>query len=350
MAREPGMKPTIRRSNQTGHIQHQGDRRQERRRAGGLAFAHVLIRALVDLEHRPAAAIHNHQLSSTNCIVRSSSRRALTPKQNHRNRQDPVQIIAAHDMEVQRGRSRSRSRKGQRLTLKRQLEANRQRHPLPRFSQPTPSTSQRSQPSATNPTTNPSDPPAPRQPTLRLLNNRNLQPRILVSRPPRIYVHHSHQGDGISLSVLGRAALIVAEAREMYVDLTMKRTHSRIVEHAEAKDDCGHTKGCAIEAEGSESSTVRKEFLDECRRLFKKTLKVKNDADYAYYEGATAEEINSWVANQGPGPSEENLKLDMEGGVGSEWNAEVMHILMDKLRKYCLANKVLKKILGKTGT
>ncbi|KAF9491427.1 hypothetical protein BDN71DRAFT_1510420 [Pleurotus eryngii] len=93
----------------------------------------------------------------------------------------------------------------------------------------------------------------------------------------------------------------------------------------------------------SESSTVRKEFLDECRRLFKKTLKVKNDADYAYYEGATAEEINSWVANQGPGPSEENLKLDMEGGVGSEWNAEVMHILMDKLRKYCLANKVLKK-------
>lgn len=70
---------------------------------------------------------------------------------------------------------------------------------------------------------------------------------------------------------------------------------------------------------------------------------MKNDADYAYYEGATAEEINSWVANQGPGPSEENLKLDMEGGVGSEWNAEVMHILMDKLRKYCLANKVLKK-------
>lgn len=54
------MKPTIWRSNQTGHIQHQGDRRQECRRAGGLAFAHVLIRALVDLEHRPAAAIHNH--------------------------------------------------------------------------------------------------------------------------------------------------------------------------------------------------------------------------------------------------------------------------------------------------
>ncbi|KAF9495074.1 hypothetical protein BDN71DRAFT_1431203 [Pleurotus eryngii] len=112
------------------------------------------------------------------------------------------------------------------------------------------------------------------------------------------------------------------------------------------ENDCGHTSGYGIEAEeGRVPKWVSMLMItqDEYRKLFKKTFKVKNDVDYAHYEGATVEEVESWMAGQGPGPSVEDLKLDMEGGIGSEWNVEVMSILMVELKKYCLANGVLKK-------
>ncbi|KAF9486905.1 hypothetical protein BDN71DRAFT_1437246, partial [Pleurotus eryngii] len=340
-----GMKPTIRRNNQTGHIQHQGDHRQERRRAGGLAFAHVLIRALMDLEHRPTAAIHNHATLEHQLII-TIGRTA-------------VQIIAAHDMEVQHVAVLARVPvKVSGLTLKRQLEANRQRHPLPRVlvNPPLRLLNDRN----LQPRTLPQIPlihPRLVNPPLRLLNNRNLQPRIVPpggwNFPERSRESCSHCGRG-SRDADSDNEIPENDRRSYHSDEELDDEDEEVHnaqsncrtcggERRRRKTTAAIRRDVLLKQKRSESSTVRKEFLDECRRLFKKTLKVKNDADYAYYEGATAEEINSWVANQGPGPSEENLKLDMEGGVGSEWNAEVMHILMDKLRKYCLANKVLKK-------
>ncbi|KDQ30234.1 hypothetical protein PLEOSDRAFT_1081782 [Pleurotus ostreatus PC15] len=90
-----------------------------------------------------------------------------------------------------------------------------------------------------------------------------------------------------------------------------------------------------LQVKKKESSKVRREFL--------KSFGMKGDVEYAYYEGVTADEVMSWVNGVGPGPNVEDLKLDLEDDASSEWNTEVLHILMGRLKRYCQANRNLKK-------
>jgi hypothetical protein len=67
------------------------------------------------------------------------------------------------------------------------------------------------------------------------------------------------------------------------------------------------------------------------RALFKKEFAVNQDEDFALHDCVTAEIARAYD-NGGDGPDENDLHLDMAGGINSTWNEDVRAILLAKLK------------------
>jgi len=69
------------------------------------------------------------------------------------------------------------------------------------------------------------------------------------------------------------------------------------------------------------------------RALFKNEFEVEHDEDFIAHETADAQLVCEWRDGQGSGPNPEGLHFDMRAGPDSEWNSEILRILLSKLKK-----------------
>jgi hypothetical protein len=77
------------------------------------------------------------------------------------------------------------------------------------------------------------------------------------------------------------------------------------------------------------SSTSQKYVRD----IFEEKFQVRQDEDYTLHDLPTPQEVNDYALGRGPGPSPEDLRIDMKGKINSIWNIQIVEILLAELKK-----------------
>lgn len=63
------------------------------------------------------------------------------------------------------------------------------------------------------------------------------------------------------------------------------------------------------------------------RKFLQKMLNFDHIEDFILHEPATLDEMADFVSNKGPGPNLEDLRLDVRGGLSSDWNKKAFLLL-----------------------
>ncbi|KAG0699829.1 hypothetical protein DFH29DRAFT_780472, partial [Suillus ampliporus] len=69
------------------------------------------------------------------------------------------------------------------------------------------------------------------------------------------------------------------------------------------------------------------------RRLLKDTFSISQDADFIVHQPADREDVYSYEYEDGPGPNTQNLAFDLKNGFNTPWNAKILDILLEELKK-----------------
>lgn len=69
------------------------------------------------------------------------------------------------------------------------------------------------------------------------------------------------------------------------------------------------------------------------RYMFRKVFKLELDEDYTMHVSPTLAEVRNYNLERGHGPNRDDLRIDMQGKVGSKWNTEVADILLNEFLK-----------------
>ncbi|KAG1726499.1 uncharacterized protein EDB91DRAFT_1086736 [Suillus paluster] len=71
----------------------------------------------------------------------------------------------------------------------------------------------------------------------------------------------------------------------------------------------------------------------EIQRLLKDTFSISQDADFIVHQPADREDVYSYKYEDGPGPNTQNLAFDLKHGFNTPWNAKILDILLEELKK-----------------
>ncbi|KAG1879187.1 hypothetical protein F4604DRAFT_1579349, partial [Suillus subluteus] len=71
----------------------------------------------------------------------------------------------------------------------------------------------------------------------------------------------------------------------------------------------------------------------EIRCLLKDTFSISQDADFIVHQPADCEDVYSYKYEDGPGPNTQNLAFDLKHGSNTPWNAKILDILLEELKK-----------------
>ncbi|KAG2117589.1 hypothetical protein DEU56DRAFT_698943, partial [Suillus clintonianus] len=71
----------------------------------------------------------------------------------------------------------------------------------------------------------------------------------------------------------------------------------------------------------------------EIRRLLKDTFSISQDADFIVHQPADRGDVYSYEYEDGPGPNTQNLAFDLKHGFNTPWNAKILDILLEELKK-----------------
>jgi hypothetical protein len=69
------------------------------------------------------------------------------------------------------------------------------------------------------------------------------------------------------------------------------------------------------------------------RNIFEEKFQVRQDEDYTLHDPPTPQEVHKYALGRGPGPNPEDLRIDMKGKINSNWNLQVIEILLAELKK-----------------
>ncbi|KAG1812804.1 uncharacterized protein BJ212DRAFT_1482874 [Suillus subaureus] len=79
--------------------------------------------------------------------------------------------------------------------------------------------------------------------------------------------------------------------------------------------------------------SARKDQEGEIWHLLKDTFSISQDADFIVHQPADREDVYSYEYEDGPGPNTQNLAFDLKHGFNTPWNAKILNILLEELKK-----------------
>jgi len=66
----------------------------------------------------------------------------------------------------------------------------------------------------------------------------------------------------------------------------------------------------------------------EVRRLLKAEFGIVQDTDFVSHQLASADDVQAYKCDDGPGPDADNLMFDLGQNYTSPWNSHVLEILL----------------------
>ncbi|OBZ69945.1 hypothetical protein A0H81_10365 [Grifola frondosa] len=82
-----------------------------------------------------------------------------------------------------------------------------------------------------------------------------------------------------------------------------------------------------------ETADERSAFLAHVRSLFKDAYGISSDDDFLVHEPPSPRTVQAYSRSTGNGPTPEDLRLDTQGKLDSDWNQKLFHVLLQRLRQ-----------------
>jgi len=73
----------------------------------------------------------------------------------------------------------------------------------------------------------------------------------------------------------------------------------------------------------------------EVQRLLKAEFGIVQDTDFVSHQPASADDVQAYECDDGPGPDADNLMFDLGQNYTSPWNSHVLEILLLKVQERC---------------